>query len=109
MADAARRMIASSRKMVEELGIAHRLFEANVFAGRIDLLEGDAEAAQESLDTLIVQALGAAQKQGNIPASFLEVIREVTRPKIDLETLLHTYLSESFFDKVKELFGTDDE
>lgn len=64
--------------------------------------EGDTEAAQEELDTLIVQALGAAQKQGNVPASFLEVIREVTRPKIDLETLLHTYLSESFFDKVSD-------
>ena len=64
--------------------------------------EGDSEAAQEELDTLIVQALGAAQKQGNVPVSFLEVIREVTRPKIDLETLLHTYLSESFFDKVSD-------
>src|SRR5262249_43522388 len=47
--DAARRMIASSRKMVEELGIAHRLFEADVFAARIDLLEGDAVAAEDKL------------------------------------------------------------
>ena len=31
--DAARRMIASARKMVEELGIAGRLFETDVFAG----------------------------------------------------------------------------
>jgi len=78
--------------------------EENPKEQKLDLIEneGDAEAAQESLDTLIVQALGAAQKQGNIPASFLEVIREVTRPKIDLETLLHTYLSESFFDKVSD-------
>ncbi|MFN2428048.1 MAG: nuclear transport factor 2 family protein, partial [Candidatus Binatia bacterium] len=44
--DAAKRMIALSRKMVEELGISHRLYEADVFAGRIDLLEGNAEAAQ---------------------------------------------------------------
>lgn len=64
--------------------------------------EGDSEAAQEELDALIVQALGAAQKQGDIPASFLEVIREVTRPKIDLETLLHTYLTESYFDKMSD-------
>lgn len=64
--------------------------------------EGDSEALQEELDALIVQALGAAQKQGDIPASFLEVIREVTRPKIDLETLLHTYLSESYLDKVSD-------
>ncbi|WP_345986981.1 VWA-like domain-containing protein [Sulfurimonas sp. HSL1-2] len=61
--------------------------------------EGDSEAAMEEIDALIVQAMGAAQKQGNIPASFLEVIREVTRPKIDLATLLHTYMTESFFDK----------
>ncbi|MHC3994687.1 vWA domain-containing protein [Thiomicrolovo sp. ZZH C-3] len=61
--------------------------------------EGDSEAAMEDIDALIVQAMGAAQKQGNIPASFLEVIREVTRPKIDLATLLHTYMTESFFDK----------
>src|SRR6185503_3757186 len=47
--DAARRMVASSRKMVEELGIAHRLYEADVFAGRIDLLEGDATAAERTL------------------------------------------------------------
>ncbi len=47
--EAARRMIASSRKMVEDLGIAHRLFEADVFAGRIDLLEGDALAAEGKL------------------------------------------------------------
>ena len=58
--------------------------------------EGDTEAAMEELDALIVQALGAAQKQGNIPHSFLEVIQELTRPKIDLETLLHTYVSESY-------------
>jgi len=47
--DAAKRMIALSRKMVEELGISHRLYEADVFAGRIDLLEGDAEAAEHRL------------------------------------------------------------
>jgi len=61
--------------------------------------EGDTEAAMEEIDALIVQAMGAAQKQGNIPASFLEVIREVIRPKVDLATLLHTYMTESFFDK----------
>ncbi len=47
--EAARRMIASSRTMVEELGISHRLYEADVFAGRIDLLEGDAPAAERAL------------------------------------------------------------
>mgnify|MGYP003693732653 CR=1 FL=1 len=33
-------MIASSRRMVEELGITHRLLEADVFAGSIELLRG---------------------------------------------------------------------
>ena len=49
--EAARRMLASSRTMVEELGITHRLFETDVFAGRIDLLEGDAIAAERALRT----------------------------------------------------------
>jgi class 3 adenylate cyclase len=47
--DAARRMIASARKMVEELGITQRLLEADVFAARIDLLDGDAAAAERRL------------------------------------------------------------
>src|SRR5205085_8538000 len=33
--DAARRMIAAARAMVQELGITHRLLEADGFAGRI--------------------------------------------------------------------------
>ena len=49
--DAARRMIASSRRMVEELGITQRLLEADVFAGLIELLEGDAVAAERWLRT----------------------------------------------------------
>jgi class 3 adenylate cyclase/tetratricopeptide (TPR) repeat protein len=49
--EAARRMIASSRRMVEELGITHRLLEADEFAGRIELLEGNAEAAERCLRT----------------------------------------------------------
>jgi len=75
--------------------------EENPQEQKQDLIEneGDTEAAMEEIDALIVQAMGAAQKQGNIPASFLEVIREVTRPKVDLATLLHTYMTESFFDK----------
>ena len=47
--DAARRMLASARKMVEDLGITQRLLEADVFGGHIDLLEGDAAAAEHSL------------------------------------------------------------
>src|SRR5262249_50852344 len=47
----ARRMLASSRHMVEELGITRRLLEADVFAGFIELLEGDAGAAERCLRT----------------------------------------------------------
>ena len=75
--------------------------EENPQEQKYDLIEnkGDTEAAKEEIDTIIVQAIGAAKKQGNIPTSFLEVVHEVIRPKIDLATLLHTYLTESFFDK----------
>ncbi len=78
--------------------------EQNPQEQKRDLIEseGDTEAAMEELDALIVQAMGAASKQGNIPASFLEVIKEVIRPKLDLHTLLHAYLSESFFDKTTD-------
>jgi predicted metal-dependent peptidase len=71
---------------------------------KMDLIEneGDTEAAEEELDALIVQAMGAAKKQGNIPAAFEEMINEVIRPKIDLQTLLHAYMSESFFDKTSD-------
>jgi ketosteroid isomerase-like protein len=47
--EAARRMIASARTMVEELGITQRLLEVDVFSGQIDLLEGDATASEASL------------------------------------------------------------
>ncbi len=49
--EAARRMIASSRRMVEELGITQGLLEADMFAGLIELLEGDAAVAERSLRT----------------------------------------------------------
>jgi hypothetical protein len=49
--EAARRMIGSSRHLVEELGITQRLLEADVFAGLIELLEGNAVAAEISLRT----------------------------------------------------------
>jgi class 3 adenylate cyclase/ketosteroid isomerase-like protein len=49
--EAARRMIASSRRMVEELGITHRLLQADQFAGQIELIEGDPVAAERCLRT----------------------------------------------------------
>jgi class 3 adenylate cyclase/ketosteroid isomerase-like protein len=47
--DAARRMIASSRKMVEELGVTQRVLEVDVFSGLLDLFEGDADSAERTL------------------------------------------------------------
>lgn len=78
--------------------------EENPSEQKQDLIEneGDTQSAQEELDNLIVQAIGAAQKQGNVSVSFLEAINEVTKPKIDLQTLLHVYLSESYFDKMSD-------
>lgn len=75
--------------------------EENQKEERLDLIEneGDVQATMEKMDSLIIQAMGVAHKQGDIPSSFLEVINEIIRPKIDLQILLHTYMSESFFDK----------
>ncbi|WP_299803041.1 VWA-like domain-containing protein, partial [Sulfuricurvum sp. RIFOXYD2_FULL_44_160] len=75
--------------------------EENPTEQKMDIIEheGDTQVAEEELDALIIQAMGAARKQGNIPASLLEMFDEITKPSIDLHTLLHTYMSESFFDK----------
>ncbi len=68
---------------------------------KVDLIPDpkDEEHYEEEIDALIIQAIGAAQKQGALPSSLDELISEVTKPKIDLFTLLHAYISESFFDK----------
>lgn len=75
--------------------------EDNPTQQNMDIIEheGDTQVAEEELDALIVQAMGAARKQGNIPSSLLEIFDEITKPSIDLHTLLHAYMSESFFDK----------
>jgi len=60
--DAARRMVAASRQLVEELGITQRLLEADVFAGMIELLDGGALEAERLLrgawEGLRAQGLG---------------------------------------------------
>lgn len=75
--------------------------EANPTQQKMDIIEheGDTKVAEEEMDALIIQAMGAARKQGNIPASLLEMFDDITKPSIDLHTLLHAYMSESFFDK----------
>ncbi len=47
--DAARRLIASARTMVVELGILQRVLEADLCAGLVELLAGDAPAAERWL------------------------------------------------------------
>src|SRR5262245_45013709 len=47
--EAARRMIASSRRMVEELGGTQQLLEADWFTGLVALTQGDPEAAASCL------------------------------------------------------------
>lgn len=75
--------------------------EDNPNLQKMDIIEneGDTKVAEEEIDALIIQAMGAARKQGNIPASLLEMFDEITKPTVDLATILHTYMSESFFDK----------
>src|SRR5262249_54535111 len=48
-AEAAERMIAASRHMVEELGITQGLLETECLTGFIALIEGDTAAAEQSL------------------------------------------------------------
>jgi hypothetical protein len=71
-AEAARRMIASSRRMVEDLGITQGLLETDVFAGLIALIAGDAGAAERSLrtayDGLRGQGLGIDAATRRAPA-----------------------------------------
>ena len=47
--EAAQRMIASGRDMVEELGISQRLYEADAYAGFVALIEGQLPRAEEKL------------------------------------------------------------
>ena len=47
--DAARRMLASARETLEELGLRHALVECDLFAGLIELIAGDAAAAEPHL------------------------------------------------------------
>jgi len=91
-AEAARRMIASSRRMVEELGITQRVLEADLFAGLIELLEGDAAAAEGRLrtayDGLRAQGLGidAAQAAALLGRALLAQGRIADAEAISVES-----------------------
>jgi class 3 adenylate cyclase/ketosteroid isomerase-like protein/tetratricopeptide (TPR) repeat protein len=47
--DAARRLVESSRKKLEELGLRHGILQADLFAGLVELVAGDAAAAERFL------------------------------------------------------------
>src|SRR5207248_4081242 len=49
--DPARRMIGSARRTVEQLGLTHRRLETEVAAGFVELLDGEAVAAEQYLRT----------------------------------------------------------
>jgi tetratricopeptide (TPR) repeat protein len=70
--DAARRMVGSARRTVEQLGLAHRRLETEVAAGFIELLDGEAAAAEMHLraayDELRDRGLGGEAAQA---AAFL--------------------------------------
>jgi hypothetical protein len=85
-------MLASSRKMVEDLGITHRLLEADVFAGLIELLEGDGVAAERSLrpayDGLREQglAIDAAQAGALLGRALLALDRAADAEAVSYES-----------------------
>jgi len=90
--EAARRMVASSRRMVEELGITHRLLEADIFAGRIELIEGDAATAERCLraayEGLRAQGLGidAAQAAALLARALLQLGRDAEAEALSHES-----------------------
>ncbi|HTL84705.1 MAG TPA: nuclear transport factor 2 family protein [Acidimicrobiia bacterium] len=49
--DAARRMVDASRRIVEDLGVAPHILQTEMFAGLVELLAGDADAAERHLRT----------------------------------------------------------
>lgn len=61
--------------------------------------EGDTKEYEADIDAFIIQAVTAAKKAGTIPSSLVELITDMTKPKIDLQTLLNAYMSESFYNK----------
>ncbi len=65
--DAAHRMIRSAHRTVEQLGLTHRRLETEVAAGFIELLDGEAAAAEEHLriayDELRERGLGGEAAQ----------------------------------------------
>ena len=89
-AEAARSMITLSRRMVEELGLSHRLLEADAFAGRIELLQGDAATAEGLLRSAYegLRDLGLGIDAARAAALLARALLELDRAD-EAETLSH--------------------
>ncbi|KUI40636.1 adenylate cyclase [Mycobacterium sp. GA-1199] len=68
--DKARTMLADARQIVEDLGLRHGLMETELFAGFIELMEGDPVAAEPHFRTAVegLDALGAGADAGQAAA-----------------------------------------
>jgi class 3 adenylate cyclase/tetratricopeptide (TPR) repeat protein/ketosteroid isomerase-like protein len=90
--DAARRMLGSARRLLEDLGIVHRLLEADVFAGLIDLLDADIAGAETRLrgayDGLREHGLGvdAAQAAAYLGRALLALGRAAEAERLSEES-----------------------
>ncbi|HXC51516.1 MAG TPA: adenylate/guanylate cyclase domain-containing protein, partial [Candidatus Limnocylindrales bacterium] len=92
--EAARRMIASAHKMVEELGITQRVLETDVSAGLVELLEGDASAAERNLRGAyeglreLGLGIGAAQASALLARALLAQGRDAEAEALSYESEL---------------------
>ena len=68
--DKARSMLADARQVVAELGLRHGLMETELFAGIIELMVGDAVAAEPHFRTALegLDALGVGADAGQAAA-----------------------------------------
>jgi class 3 adenylate cyclase len=97
--DAARRMIASARATLEELGVRLAMLETDLFAGMVELVMGDLDLAGEYLELAHdgLRALGAHGDCGRAAALLARVCFE----EGDLVR------AEALADEARELAGDD--
>ncbi len=86
-ADAGRQIVAAGRATLEELGLALELHETAVHAGIVELLAGDAAAAERELRTAMdgFMALGVAGGAAQAAALLARALLEQGRDEDALE------------------------
>lgn len=79
--ETARSMLSESRTTVEELGLRQALAETDLFAGIVELLAGDPEAAERPLRTAyeILDGLGIGADAGRAAAYLARAVLELGR------------------------------